>query len=288
LNPPVSIGAEPAPQRVISLSPSVTEILFGIGVENQVVGVTDFCNYPEAAKKIPRVGGFINPNMEVLLSLQPDLLIVQDSARHIETQTQALGIPTLSLQLGSVQAILDSILQLGRVMNAQNRAQALHDRIAHGIEFYRAKLKNHPPKPVFLVFAESSGDANDLFAVGKGAFLDDLLTLAGGKNILPETSAPYPKISTEFVIRQSPQIIIELLPGNRGIETETRVRKRWEGFSSIPAVRDKNIHFLIADYMTIPGPRILNIIDNFARAIHPDVFANTPPYIVPEGKIVHP
>lgn len=261
------------PQRIISMSPSVTEILFAVGAGDRVVGVTDFCTYPAQALEVTRIGGLLNPNLERLIQLKPDLLIHHHDSTRIQQQARHLGIKTLAVKLDNLDHILESILIIGEAVGNQQGGQALHSWLKDGIEFYRSRLKDQRFKSVLMILADSEDPINDLLAIGKGTFLDELLTLAGGKNVISDGLAPYPKISREFIIMESPEVIIEAGPmvrlSSEGLE---RHKKSWQNHPTIRAVRDGNIHFIGDDYILIPGPRLLKIVSRFAKAIHPEIF----------------
>lgn len=256
------------------MSPGITELLFEIGVGNRVVGITDFCQYPPDTAGIPRVGGFINPNLERLVSLKPDLVILHNDSAKLQDHARNLGIKTLRLDLMNLENILKSIQILGEELGAQEAAQSLHSRLKQGIEFYQAKVKDQKKKSTLIILADSSDMLRDLFAVGKGTFLDELLTLAGGENILTKSLSNYPKLTKEFIIGRSPEVIIEAIPRpNFSIEEGNSHKKHWGNYSTIQAVKDNSIHFVAYEYILIPGPRLLKIVDAFAKAIHPELFS---------------
>lgn len=275
LSTPENSFANPTgkPQRIISMSPAITEFLFEIGVGNRIVGITDFCIYPPAIAGIPRVGGFLNPNLERLVSLKPDLIILNNDSAKLQDHARNLGIKTLKLSMLDLDNILKSVLILGNELGAEESAQALHDNLKHGIEYYQAKVKEKKKKSALIILADSSEMLKDLFAAGKGTFLDELLTLAGGENILTSALSNYPKLTKEFIVSRSPEIIIEAIPRpDFSLKEGNSHKSHWGNYTTIQAVKDNNIHFVIYDFILIPGPRLLQIVDAFAKAIHPELF----------------
>lgn len=263
-------------QRIISMSPAITEILFELGVGHRIAGITDFCNYPEATSSIPRIGGLLNPNLESIVALKPDLIIYTKENRKIQEQTENLGIKMLKVDLINIENILKSILVLGNILETTETAQPLHDRLKQGIDLYRSKLDGQRRKSTLIVLGKADDPLRDLYGAGKGTFLDELLTMAGGDNILNNSMAIYPKLSKEFVIAQSPEVIIEAIPRSQFPLEEQLVHKaRWQLFSTIRAVKDDNVHFVAYDYILIPGPRLLKIVDALAKAIHPKLFLDS-------------
>ena len=266
------------PQRIISLSPGVTEILFAIGAGDQVVGVTDFCNYPEKAKSLPRVGGLLNPSYETLITLQPDLIIHQPNKHKIKNFVDKLGIRNLPISMLSFEQIFSSIKEIGIAIHREQAADQLIQSMQEKIDFHRKRLANVSKKSVLLILGISNDSMRELYGVGPKTFLGEMLALAGGNNILSETQAQYPKVSKEFIIHESPEIIIEI--GRTDILTEESSVKRrqgWQKFSTIRAVKNNNIHMIGADYILIPGPRLVNIIPHFVKAIHPEIASDNLP-----------
>ncbi|GJL79807.1 MAG: ABC transporter substrate-binding protein [Nitrospinaceae bacterium] len=265
------------PQRIISLSPGITEILFAIGAGDQVVGVTDFCNYPEKAKSLPRIGGLLNPSYETMITLQPDLIIHQPNKHKIENFVEQLDIRNLPISMLSFAEIYSSIKEIGIATHREKAADELIRSMQEKIDSHRKRLADVSQKSVLLVLGISNDSMRELYGVGPKTFLGEMLALAGGNNILAETQGQYPKVSKEFIIHESPEIIIEI--GRKDILTEESSKKRrqgWQKFSTIRAVKNKNIHIIGADYILIPGPRLVNIVELFVKAIHPQIASDNP------------
>ncbi len=265
--------AEEYPQRIVSLSPSITETLFAIDAGDRVVGVTDFCDYPKEALSIQKVGGLINPNFETLVSLQPDLVILQHDRDRLQGHLGRLGLKVLAVRLEKLKDILDSILIMGNALGKEAPARDLNNELTRKIFKYRSLTKNAPRKSVFLLLGDSQAPTRDLYAVGKGTFLDELLEIAGGNNIVDSTFVEYPRLSKEFIIRSSPEIIIEANP-NANISTEQRLQRRkfWNQFPSITAVKKNKVHYVGEEFILIPGPRFPKIVEQFVKVIHPGLF----------------
>jgi len=260
------------PKRIISTSPSITEILFALGLKDRIVAVTDFCTYPEEACLLPSIGGVLNPDIETIVSLTPDLIIHQSDSAKMEKNIKSLGIPTLSIKVRTISDIFESINRLGKKLNCQEAAKKLLLLLQGKINGFKQRLLGRSPKKVLLLLGDSSHPTRDLYAVGPGTFLNELLTLSGGTNILKNSNAKYPKLSKEFIIEQSPEIIIEAGPKSNLPQNEIDDRvEQWNKFPTIQAVKDKRIHFIGADYILIPGPRLVKILENFAKVIHPDL-----------------
>ncbi|MBM15424.1 MAG: hypothetical protein CMH75_04965 [Nitrospina sp.] len=270
------------PQRIISTSPSITEILFELGLKERIVAVTDFCSYPEEACLLPSIGGVLNPDIETIISLTPDLIIQQTDSEKMKNNFKSLGIPTLSINVRTISDIFESINRLGKELNCQKTAKNLLSFLKNKINNYKLGLMGRPKKKVLLLLGDSSNPGRDLYAVGPGTFLNELLVLSGGKNILTNSKAQYPKLSKEYIIEQSPEIIIEAGPKSNLSQKKIDYRvEQWNRFPTIQAVKNKRIHFIGADYILIPGPRLVKILESFAKVIHTDLsvplIKQTPP-----------
>ena len=264
-----------ASQRVISTSPAITEILYAIGDGDRVVGVTDFCNYPEQACRLPSIGGPLNPSTETWITLKPDLIIIQEDSEVIQKNAKIFEIPSLTVSVNNLNNILNSIQIIADSLHMPQAGHQLAIKIKIKIEGYRTHLKKIKPRQVLMLLSDTNDPSRDLYAVGRDTFLNELLTIAGGENVLPDTMARYPKVSKEYIIAKSPEIIIEVGPKSNLSKEETLARKKtWGKFPTLRAVKDDKLYFISADYILIPGPRLLNILDDFTRTIHPELFLN--------------
>ena len=268
-----SRAAPQYPQRIISMSPSITETLFALGVGDRVVGVTDFCSYPKEACTRAKIGGLLNPSVEAWITLKPDLIIHQDDSHKLRINARNLGIQTLAVSMTRLHNIFKTIQTLGEVLGCESAARALTQKLQSGIQRHQARLKNLPGKTTLLLLGDGSNPGAALYAVGRSTFLGELLELAGGTNILVNPQLNYPKISKEFILRHSPEVIIEAGPdANLTPDEKKKKLEQWQRFPTLTAVKNKTIYFVGADYILIPGPRFLNILDHFARVIHPEAF----------------
>jgi len=259
------------PQRIISMSPSITETLFALGVGNRVVGVTDFCSYPKEACALPKIGGLLNPSVETWISLKPDLIIHQDDSHKLQINAKNLGIKTLAISMNRLKDILETIRIFGKELGVKPAADELIQKLESGIQKHKTRLKGIPKKSTLLLLNEGGDPNGALYAVGPGTFLGELLDLAGGKNVLTDPTINYPKVSKEYILRHSPEVIIQAGPNaNMTSQEKAEKLKQWGRFPTLTAVKNKTIYFVGADYILIPGPRFLNILNHFARVIHPE------------------
>ncbi len=268
-----SAPALAAPSRIISLSPAVTEILFALGAGEKLVGVSDFCRYPPEATRLPKVGGFLNPSHEAMLALKPDLIIHQVDSSSTARFARQAGIPNLPLTMLTIEEILSAIETLGKRVELEEAQAALTGRIRSTLKARKAALAGVEHKTVFLLLGVGEDPAQTLYGVGPNTYLGELLALAGGDNILPASLAPYPKISKEFILAESPEVIIEVGPEPLPEEEVARKRQGWSRFASVRAVKNNAIHFLGGDELLVPGPRLTEVLARLSHALHPDLAA---------------
>ena len=259
----VTIKAEP--KAIASLAPSITEILYALGLGDRVVGVTEFCNYPPEAQAKPKVGGFADVNIEKLLSLNPDLVLV--SSIHIAQvlpELEKLGLTAVVVDAHDLPQVLDSIMLVGKITGKEKEAESLVAEMQKRMDAV-AKAVEGRKKP--KVFWELS---SDLWSVGPGSFVHDIIVRAGGENIA--TGHPYPQLTNEAVISADPDVII--LADHPYGESAESVAKR-PGWDKIKAVKEGRIVELTQEQVDItsrPGPRVVDALELIAKILHPDAF----------------
>ncbi|MFZ2642666.1 MAG: helical backbone metal receptor [Verrucomicrobiia bacterium] len=249
------------PQRIVSTAPAFTEMLFAIGAGGQVVGVTGCCFFPPEARQREKIGGYTDVSYEKLLSLKPDLVVTADYALRMREHCATAKFATLELKTNSVGDILNAIEQLGRVTGHDKEARALAGSIRGELQAIRA-ASHRPPRRALLVIGRARGSFQELLSVGPGGFLDDLLSCAGGTNVLADVNQPWPRINLETVLARKPEVIIEMVGeamGDRASANEVGGRKQeWNRFSGVPAVAIGRVNTLLSDHALIPGPRLVD------------------------------
>jgi iron complex transport system substrate-binding protein len=258
------------PQRIISLAPSNTEILFALGLGDKVVGVTDFCDYPEEAKAIEKVGG-IEPNMEKIVALKPDLVLaIGGSPAQVEkaTEMEKLGLAVLVLEPADIEGIMANIELVGKATGAEKEASELVAEMRKRLNNITAKTKGAKSKPK-VFFELDATDPSKPYTPGPGSFIDALITLAGGSNIGASAKMQWAQLSTEEIIAQDPEVIV-LGDANYGVTAE--MVKARPGWSVITAVKNGAIYPIDDVLISRPGPRIIDGLEALARIIHPELF----------------
>jgi iron complex transport system substrate-binding protein len=256
------------PQRIISLAPSNTEILFALGLGDKVVGVTDFCNYPEEAKSIEQIGTYFEPNIEKIFSLSPDLVLAITGLPEVIAKLEELGIPALILDPSDLEAVLANIQLVGKVTGAEKEAEALVSEMRGRIAVVTEKVTEVKERPA--VFCEiDATDPSKPWTTGPGSFMDAMILLSGGTNVAAGAESAWVQLSAEEIIAKDPDIII-LADSKYGVTPES-VRER-PGWEVITAVKEGAIFDLNDDLISRPGPRIVDGLEAVARIIHPELF----------------
>lgn len=253
------------PERIVSFAPSNTEILFALGAGDRVVGVTDFCNYPEEAKTRTRLGGALNPNLEKLTALQPDLVLCIGGMDQFLGKLGELGIPAFVVQPTDLQDVLRSIEVIGRLVGEEQRARDLVADLRGRLGRLQETLAAVPADKRVRVFYEVWHDP--LMTAGPGSFIHDALVAAGGVNVAADAPKPFCEYSLESVIQKDPQAIVTTMPESY----EALKSKKRPGWEKVTAVREGRILLLDPDLITRPGPRLVEAIEQLARFLYPDV-----------------
>jgi iron complex transport system substrate-binding protein len=265
--------AEP-PRRIVSTAPSITETLFALGLGERVAGVTTFCNYPEEARRLPKIGTYIQPNLEVIVGLRPDLVVVETNPIRLREKLEALGLRVLELQFTSVGDIYRSIERLGQAAAVPERAEALAGSIRSQLDEIRRRTAPLPKRRMLFLVGRTPNALEGLIAVGKASYLNELITIAGGANIFRDAPTAYPKVSLEEILARNPEVIVDMgeMARTRGVTEadKQRVVRLWERYPSLTAVRTRRVFAVASDIFVVPGPRMVEAARAFARMLHPE------------------
>lgn len=252
-----------APSRIISLAPSVTEMLFAIGAGTQVAGVTQFCDFPAEATQKAKVG-YANPNLESLVALEPDLIVAPQEFLKPDLigKLEQLKIPVFILADRTVEDVFAHIQTLGRMLDRSTEATALGMDLRQHIARVKARTQSAAPVRVLYVL-----NSEPLITVGPGSFIDQLIGLAGGVNVAAKSATAYPRLSMEVVLQENPDILIFPTGEAEGIsESEQQAWRKW---STLAAVKRNNLRQIPADLLNRPGPRIGIALELLADLLHP-------------------
>ncbi len=255
------------PKRIISLAPNITEILYGLGLDEEIVGVTIHCNFPQKVKEKPKVGSYINIDFERVVSLKPELIIATaaGNTKDMVERLEKLGFPTYVIFPKKIQDIMKSVLNIGHIVNREREAhvivQTMQNRLKKILELTRGLSR---PK-VFLQIGEAP-----LVTVGKRSFGDDLINLSGGENIAGNEKQMYPRLGIEEILKRAPEVIIVSTMNPKG--DYQKVFLEWSRWKTIPAVKNKRIYLMDSDLIDRPSPRIIDGLEIMAKILHPAVF----------------
>ena len=257
------------PERIVSFGPNITEILFALDLGGNVVGVSDFCDYPEAAKSKPKIGNAFSPSIEKVVELEPDLVLTVKHAQF-NSELDGLGIKYVVLDPKDVNSIVDSIdlaaEVTGKVEEGKQLVKDMRDRISQVV-----RTVGGAPK-VSVFFIVDATDPNNPWTAGPGSFIDDIISTVGGENIAAEASSAWAQLSIEQIVSSDPDIIvIQTMVG--GVPTVSKeVLKEHPAWQEMTAVKQDRIYFIDGDLVSRPGPRIVQGLEEMAKAIHPELF----------------
>jgi iron complex transport system substrate-binding protein len=257
------------PARIVSLVPSVTEIVFSLGAQDRLVGRTDFCDYPAAVRDKPSVGGMVNPSLETLVALKPDLVVATNEGNREETvrQLERLRIPTYLVHANRVAETVDLIERVGALTGRQADVPRLTGEMLRRIETVRRAVAPFPrPRVLYVLWPDP------LIVPGRASMLTELIDIAGGVSISAADGDAYPRFSLEAAVARAPEVII-LADHSTGSSTAGRsAPEKWQRLVSVPAIRAGRLHSADLSILHRYGPRVPEGLEMLARMIHPEAF----------------
>lgn len=257
------------PARVVSLAPSITEMLFALGLDEQIVGVTEFCDYPAVARSRAKVG-YANPNVETIIALRSDMVLApKDFLRpDLQAKLEQLKIPVFVLDAKTVEDIPLQLHTLGNIFEKISVANEVTQRMRQRMAELKLKVETVPAKRALYVL-----NSQPLISVGPGSFIHQMIGLAGGINVAAGAGVAYPRLSMERVLKEDPEVLI--FPSGE-VETVPRSeQQQWRRWESLSAVKHQRFHEVSSSLLNRPGPRIIEGLEQLARAIHPELFDST-------------
>ena len=270
---PVSAVAQAPPQRIISLIPAVTEMLFAIGAGDRVVGVSTFDHYPAEAAQRANVGGLVDPNFERILALRPDLVVVYGSQGDLISRLNQVHVPMFNYRHAGLADITVTLRAIGERVGRREAAERVAADIEAGIAGVRARVAGRPRPKTMIVFDREAGSLQGMYASGGVGFLHDMLEVAGGMNVFADVRRQSIQVSSELALARAPDVIMELHWGDAWTPDHiAREQAVWQKLPSLPAVRTGRITMLVGDKWSVPGPRVVETILAMAKALHPGVF----------------
>jgi iron complex transport system substrate-binding protein len=254
------------PRRIVSLVPSVTEILFTIGGQDRLAGVTDFCDFPAEARRKPRVGSMLAPNLEAIVALRPDLVVATTAGNRQETfdQLARLGIPVYVVNPSRLAEVLELMTRLAALTGRSEAAEPVVAALRGRIQAVRTRVTPlRRPRVLYVLWPEP------LIVPGRSALITELITVAGGESVTADGGEAYPRYSVEAALARAPEVI---LLARHGTPTSRISREQWARFRTLPAIRAGRFHDVDGNLLHRYGPRVVDGLERLARLIHPEAF----------------
>lgn len=263
-----SLSAQAPPQRIVSLVPAATEILFAIGAGPRVVAVSSYDHEPPEVEKLPRVGALLDPDLERILGLRPELAVIYGTQHDLRQQLTRAGVPMFPYTHGGLADVIAAIRALGERTGTATTANDVAVRIERELEGVRTRVRGRPAPRVLLVFGREPGTLRNLYASGGIGFLHDMLEIAGGRNIFAEQKRESVQATAEMLLAAAPDVVIELhVDGGPPADLSA-----WKTLPALPAVQKGRLIALTGTDLVTAGPRVAKATDRLARAIHPEAF----------------
>ncbi len=261
-----------APARIVSLIPAVTEMLFAIGAGPQVAAVSSFDTYPPDVKKLPRVGALIDPDVERILSLHPDLVIVFATQTTLLEQLARAKIPVYVYRHKGLPDVLTTIRDIGSHVGRAQAAADLARTLEMRIGAVRTRVAGRSRPRTLIVFDREKLALRGIYASGGVGFIHDMVDAAGGDNVFADVIQQAVQATTELILARRPEVILELRANPLEAATRAKEIGVWNALSSVPAVRTSRVYFLDQQKTVVPGPRIAEAVELIARTLHPEAF----------------
>lgn len=262
------VTIEEEPTKIVSLAPNNTEVLFALGLGDKVIGVTSYCDYPEEAKTKEIVGDFSGNNLEKIVELAPDLVLIYGDGNEADNKIlKDAGIKILGFMPETIDAVINDIETVGKATGKDKEATKLIDTMNNKKEEILNKVKGQESVKVFYEIWH-----DPLMAAGKGSYIDELITLAGGENIAEDADGAYPQYDLEQLVERNPEVY--LTSSDTEDKTIESIKSR-PGYENISAITNDRIYIFEgneSNIMSRPGPRIVEALELVAKSIHPELF----------------
>ena len=267
------LAAQNRPGRIVSTAPSITEALFALGLGAEVVGVSRFCDFPPEVQKLPKVGTYIKPDPEAIARLAPNLVILQGNPTELTNRLTALHIAYVEVPHGTLKDVFTGIAIVAQASGYPERAEPLVKRIQGGLDAIQRKARALPSPRVLVIADRRQGMLTDLIAIGPDNYVNQILEIAGGTNVLATAGQPrYPRISLETVLRANPDVLIDL-SGTQQSEAERQTAQAaaltlWRQNGDLAAVRSGQVFVGTSNALLVPGPRTVEAAQKLFDYLH--------------------
>jgi iron complex transport system substrate-binding protein len=261
------------PERIISMSPNLTQIIYALGAEDRLVGVDEYSVYPAPAGELPRVGNYLDPDLEALVALRPDVVLVVDTDERMAQMLTGLGLQYENFGNDRISDILASIERLGELTGKEERSTELVDNFNRARNEVEAALEGVGDVRVALVVGRNIGRLQDIYVAGAGNFLGELLEIAGGENVFASETMAWPQVGVEAIVGADPDVIIDsTLSKGASDEEFDALRRDWNELPSLRAVQNDRVIVPREGWFQIPGAYLDSTLMLFAHWLHPEIF----------------
>ena len=261
------------PRRIVSLVPALTEMLFALGAGPRVVAVSSYDEFPPEVKSLPRVGALLDPDMERILALRPDLVVIYGSQTDLQSQFARAGIRVFNYRHAGLSGVFNTLKELGAAVGRSGDADRLAREIRERLDAIQARVRGRPRPRTLLVFERDPASLRGVYVSGCVGFLHDMLEIAGGVNVFADMARESVQPSVETMLARAPDVILEVrVKGLLAPADVAEAKRVWGALASVPAVQHGRIQILHGDHLVVPGPRVVQGTEAFARALHPDAF----------------
>lgn len=269
-----TVALAASPQRIVSTAPSITEMLYALGLGDRVAGVTNYCHYPPEARLKPKIGDYASPNLEAIAALKPDLVILPDAPARLAERVRAMRLKAVEVNQDDIAALYNSIRIVGVATGTEAQAARLIDAIRGKLEQVRKRASSLPRTRVMFVVGRTPNRLDGLVVAGKASYLNEIIETAGGENVFRDAPSQYPSVSLEEVLSRNPAVIVDIGDMadtvNVTAEHQRQVVDLWQRMGSLAAVKQHRVFAVASDIFVVPGPRIVDAAQAFLTMLHPD------------------
>jgi iron complex transport system substrate-binding protein len=261
-------------RRIVSTAPSITELLYALGLGDRVVGVDRFSRFPADALNKPKVGDYTAPNLETIASLKPDLVIIQTNPVNLRQRLEGLKLHVLELDQDGIPSLYKSFLQVGEAAGAKAQAERLAESVRTQLAEVRSRSAKLTPTRMMFVVGRNPQRLDGLVVVGQASYLNEIIEIAGGVNVFRDAKAGYPQVSLEEVLARNPDVIVDMgeMADTVGVTDAQKraVADLWARRDTLTAVKTRRVHAVASDIFVVPGPRVVDAAREFFAMLHPE------------------
>jgi iron complex transport system substrate-binding protein len=267
------LSGQQRPRRIVSTAPSITEVLFALCLGDQVAGVSRYCDYPPQVARLPKVGSYVAPDLEAIARLAPDLVVLQTASADLKDRLKALHLSFVEVPHGSLEDVFTGIKIIGASANVPDQAEKLVRQIRGSLQRIQTNARTMPSPRVIAILSRKPGMLTDLTAVGPDNYVNEILEIAGATNVLAKPGLPhYPHISLETVLRDNPDVILDLsnMQDTEALRQTERpaVLSLWGQNKSLKAVQSGHVFFGTSNALSVPGPRAPEAAEMLLEFMH--------------------